>query len=298
MDAPACCIQGVITMSIEIIPVRPPHLPLLADICYRAFGQLHDRHRTPKDFENPDVATAVLKMMMENDSVAGFAAQIDGRIVGSNFINFIDAVAGVGPITVDPDCQARGAGRALMQAVLDESSRRGVNQVRLLQEAINTTSLSLYTSLGFAWRDSVAIMQPGGAQLDAAIRPMSENDLDAVDALSTSQYGASRHNEVRAALAMKFPAFVRERAGKVTAYLLPGFMGHGFAPNIAEMAALVVHAATAAPPMFHRVFVPLSQSELFRELLMRRSRTIKVMSYMTVGPYIPPSGTWMPSILN
>jgi hypothetical protein len=64
------------------------------------------------------------------------------------------------------------------------------------------------------------------------------------------------------------------------------------------MAGLIAHAAAAAPPPFHRVFVPLSHPELFRELLGRGCRTLKVMSYMTVGPYTAPRGVWMPSILN
>ena len=285
-------------MTYQITQVQPDQAPRLARICYEAFGALHERHNTPKDFESVEIATALFDMLVSNPSVAGFAAEANGKLLGSNFICFTDAVAGVGPITVDPNCQARGIGRSLMQAVLDEASRRGVAQVRLLQEAINTTSLSLYTSLGFAWRDSVAIMHTPGGHADATIRTMTESDLDAVEMIAESQYGASRGNEVRAAMRMKFPAFVREQKGRVTGYLLPGFMGHGFAPHVEDMAALVSHAATAAPPMFHRVFVPLSQSDLFRELLSRGCRTIKVMSYMTVGPYAPPRGAWMPSILN
>jgi hypothetical protein len=67
-----------------------------------------------------------------------------------------------------------------MMAVLDEAARRNVPDVRLLQEAINTTSLSLYTSLGFRWRDSVAVMQAAPApEADPAVRAMTEADLAA-----------------------------------------------------------------------------------------------------------------------
>jgi GNAT superfamily N-acetyltransferase len=287
------------SVAVDLVAVRPEHVPELARICYEAFGSLHDRHHVPRDFDSLETATMVLGMIAKTPSVAGFAATLGGKLVGSNFIAFTDEVAGVGPITVDPHCQAKGVGRALMQAVLDEANRRGVAQVRLLQEAVNTTSLSLYTSLGFAWRDSVAIMQAaaGGAG-DGTVREMTTADLDAVDAISRAQYGASRRNEIEAAKRAEFPAFVRERQGRVRAYLLPGFMGHGFGQDIEDMTALVSHAAASAPPPFHRVFVPLSQAELFRELLRRGCRTIKVMSYMTVGPYEQPRGMWMPSILN
>ncbi len=285
-------------MSIKITPVRPEHVPELARICYEAFGTLHDRHSTPRDFDSLETATMLLRMMAHAPSFAGFAALHEGTLVGSNFIAFADEVAGVGPITVDPRSQARGVGRALMRAVLEEASRRDVRPVRLLQEAINTTSLSLYTSLGFTWRDSVAIMQAAGGGTDGSVRAMTESDLDRVGEIAAAQYGASRLNEVRATLGMGLPAFVRERGGRVTAYLLPGFLGHGFGGDVADMVELVSHAAAAAPPAFHRVFVPLSQGDLFAQLLRRGCRTIKVMSYMTVGPYMPPRGAWMPSILN
>jgi len=56
---------------------------------------------------------------------------------------------GVGPITIAPDAQSRGTGRALMLAVMHEAARRAIRHVRLLQEAVNTTSLSRDTKLGF-----------------------------------------------------------------------------------------------------------------------------------------------------
>ncbi|MBX3377348.1 MAG: GNAT family N-acetyltransferase [Phycisphaeraceae bacterium] len=284
-------------MTIDLRPVVAADVKPLARICYEAFGALHERHSTPRDFDSLETAEMVIGMLASNPAFAGFAARVDGRLVGSNFISFVDEVAGVGPITVDPACQGAGVGKALMRAVLEEASRRGVQQVRLLQEAINTTSLSLYTSLGFEWRDSVAIMLAGGKG-DSACRPMRSRDLDSVERIAERQYGASRRREAESALAAGLPAFVRESRGEVTAYLLPGFMGHGFGPDVESMAALVGHAATTAPAMFHRIFAPLSQGSFYRELLRRGCRTVKVMSYMTVGPYTPPRGVWMPSILN
>lgn len=284
-------------MPLDIQPVTPADVKPLARICFEAFGSLHAKHSTPRDFDSLEVAESVIGMLASNSAFAGFAARLNGRLVGSNFVSFVDEVAGVGPITVDPSCQGAGVGKSLMRAVLDEASRRRVPQVRLLQEAINTTSLSLYTSLGFLWRDSVAIMQACG-DADPSCRAMSNGDLDAVDRIAMRHYGASRRHEVESALRAKLPALVREQHGEVVAYLLPGFMGHGFGSTIADMCSLVGHAAATVPAMFHRVFAPLSQGEFYRELLERGCRTVKVMSYMTIGPYTPPKSVWMPSILN
>ena len=46
-------------------------------------------------------------------------AEIDGRIVGSNFLDERSPIRGVGPITVAPEGQNSGVGRKLMQAVLE-----------------------------------------------------------------------------------------------------------------------------------------------------------------------------------
>lgn len=286
-------------MAIDIVPVRPEHADDIARIMFEAFAALHDRHATPRDFDDQETARMVTGLLTSSSDFRGYVALQDGRVIGSNFLSAADQVAGVGPITVDPSAQARGVGRALMQAVLDDARERGVAHVRLNQEAINTASLSLYSSLGFAWRDSVAVMLASNRPAqDPPVRAMTTADLPAVHALSTAIYGHSRRNEVAANLERGFPAFALERAGKLAAYLLPGFFGHGFAGEVDDMAALISHAGRHAPPAFHRVLVPLSNVALFNALLRRGSRTVKVLSYMAVGPWAPPRGTWLPSILN
>ena len=77
----------------------------------------------------------------------GVVAEVDGRIVGSNFLDERGPIRGVGPITVDPEGQNAGVGRKLMVAVM----KRGEEApgIRLLQDAFHMRSLSLYESLGF-----------------------------------------------------------------------------------------------------------------------------------------------------
>lgn len=283
--------------TLDLIPARPEHATELAAICFDAFGTLHARHNTPRDFDSPQAAAGMMAMFTSHPQIAGFAAKLGGKLVGSNFIVFMDEVAGVGPITVDPSCQAKGVGRALMRAVMAEAERRQIRHVRLLQEAINTTSLSLYTSLGFRWRESVAILEAAGSG-GRGVRAMTTRDLDTVDTLCREKYGHSRRNEIAGALAAGMPALVRERNGNISGYLLPGFVGHGCGESVEDMGELVSHAGATAPPGFKRVFAPLGEAGLFEELLRRGCRTVKVMSYMTMGPYARGQGVWMPSILN
>lgn len=286
-------------MAITLQPIRPDQIPEASRICFEAFGSLQDRHGVERDFDSVETAGLVVGMFASRPDYAGFVAlDDDGRtVLGSNFLGFSDAVAGVGPITVRPDAQSRGVGKLLMLAVMDEAARRGITRVRLMQEAINTTSLSLYTKLGFDWREACSLMRPAAAPVDdPRARPVMEADLPAIAAISTRQYHASRVNEVAGFLRMQLPGFLLRRDGRDVGYFFPGLLGHGFAETPDDMAALITHAARHAPPPFLKMLLPLSQSDLHRVLLERGCRTIKLLNYMSTGEYRAPTGAWMPCI--
>ena len=82
-------------------------------------------------------------MLLSHPGFYGVVAEADGRIVGSNCLDERSVIAGIGPITVDPLAQNRGAGRKLMQAVLDRCGERNAPGVRLVQMAFHNRSLSL-----------------------------------------------------------------------------------------------------------------------------------------------------------
>lgn len=284
-------------MSIRLFTPDATHVPELGRICFEAFGALQDRHAVERDFPSPDVATMVVGMFAARPDVFAVAAEVSGRIVGSNYIAFADPVASVGPITVDPRVQAGGVGRELMKAVMREAERRGVACVRLMQEAINTASLSLYSKLGFQWRECCALMQPVPAgEPDPRVRPMTADDLIAVDRISGQQFHFTRRGEVEIMLRGGVGGVVMERGGGVTGYFIPGLLGHGFAASHQDMLTLIGQAMRLAPPMFHRVIVPLGEHDTFTGLLRAGGRTVKMFNLMSTGPYRRPTGAWIPSI--
>ncbi len=195
-------------------PLEPRHVPELARICHHAFASLHDRHGLPRDIADVPTAEMILSHMAGRFDYSGVVALKDGRAVGSNFLLHADPVGGVGPITVDPAVQSQGIGRELMGWALQEAERRGVRGIRLFQEAINSTSLALYSRLGFTWRGVAASMQPKAAAADdPSIRPLSVTDLEDVRSLSEAAYGHSRAGDAAGLLAGNIPGFVREREG-------------------------------------------------------------------------------------
>lgn len=139
----------------------------LGRICFEAFKAISENHNFPPDFPAPEIAIGLISMLIARPDVYSVVAEDGGRVVGSNFLWESDAVAGVGPITVDPEAQNSAIGRALMNDILRRADERGFLSVRLVQAAFHNRSLSLYTKLGFNTVEPLSLMQ--GAPFDLKI---------------------------------------------------------------------------------------------------------------------------------
>jgi predicted N-acetyltransferase YhbS len=284
--------------GLELVRAESQHVGEIGRICYEAFKDLHDRHRFPLDLPSAALARQMLGMMVSRSDFYSVVALLDGQVVGSNFLSLSDPVAGIGPVSVEPCHQGKDIGLALMQDVVDQGRRRGIERVRLLQETINVGSLSLYASMGFDSREEVAYMQAAPAPAeDPSVRPVTEQDLPAVEGLSADIYRVSRRNEVAAAIRYGFSPLLRQRDARVTGYLIPGLFGHGVAESEDDACALIGEMARRLPPHAARFFCPVRQANFFRRVLKMGCRTIKVWTLMTLGPYQPPREVWMPSVL-
>ncbi len=103
---------------IAVRKARPEDAPVCGRICYEAFTKISTEHGFPPDFPSVEVATGVLSMMFTHPGFYCVVAESGGQILGSNCLDERSAIAGVGPITIDPEVQNKGVGRALMEAVL------------------------------------------------------------------------------------------------------------------------------------------------------------------------------------
>lgn len=282
-------------MTVELAAVKPEQVEELARICYRAFKDISDRHGFPTDFDSPGFAQMVLGNLVRDEDCYSVAAVVDGRTAGSNYLTTHDDVGSIGPVSVDPPMQGHGVGRAVMEGVLQYARENGIERVRLMQDSFNMMSLALYASLGFDTKTPVAMMEPARKE-DPNVREATSDDLPAVEELSRRIYRVSRRNEVGHLFGSPFQPFVRERAGAITGYFLPGFVGHGVAETEEDMLALVLHAAGRMPPQLARFFCPLTEGSLYRRFLAAGCRNIKVMNLMALGPYQDPDGVWLPSV--
>jgi GNAT superfamily N-acetyltransferase len=284
-------------LALELVPAKPEHVDEMGRKCYEAFKDIHDRHGFPPDFPSVAFARMVMGGLVQREDCYVVAAMENLQPAGSNGLLIPDEVGGVGPVSVEVPAQGRGIGRALMRDVLAHAERSGIEMVRLMQDSFNMGSLSLYASLGFDTKEPVAMMQPAPQPCpDGSVRPVMESDLPAIEELSRRIYKVNRRNEVASLMHPPFRPLLRERHGHVSGYFVLGMPGHGVAESEEDLLMLVGEAATGVPAEFARCFCPLAEGELYRKLLVAGGRAIKVMNLMTLGPYEPPDGVWMPSV--
>src|SRR5205814_3542849 len=191
-------------MNIKLRSGTPADAKICGTICYEAFKIVSEAHAFAPDFPAPEIAIDVLTRMLANPKFYSVVAEIDGRIVGSNFLDERNRIAGVGPVTVDPGVQNRAIGRSLMDAVHERASERNFPGVRLIQAGFHTRSLSLYAKLGYEVREHLACMQgnPLGISIDGhVVRPTTEADLDNCNRLCANVHGHDRAGELKEAIA-------------------------------------------------------------------------------------------------
>jgi len=284
-------------MNISLRSGTPADAEVCGRICYDAFKTISEAHGFAPDFPAQEVAIDVLTRMLANPKFYSVVAEVDGQIVGSNFLDERNAIAGLGPITVDPTVQNLAIGRRLMDAVHERAAKRNFAGVRLIQAGFHTRSLSLYTKLGYDVREPLACMQGKalGISIEGhVVRLATEADIDNCNRLCQQVHGQHRGGELRDEIA-KGSATVVERDGGITGYAtVIGFFGHAVGETNNDLKALIGAANGFAGPGF---LLPSRNGELFRWCLRNGLRITQPMALMSKGLYTEPVGAFLPSIL-
>jgi len=283
--------------KIQIRRATCEDIDVLGEICYRAFCVLADEHRFPHEFPDLEAANGVVRSMISTPGHYGIVAELDGRIAGSNFMDERSPIAGIGPISVDPEVQNAGAGRAMMQHMLERVATNKSPGVRLVQTAYHNRSLSLYAKLGFEIREPLSVMI--GPSINESVpeyevRRATEADLDACNRLCALVHGHDRGGELRDAIEGGTASVVEHR-GRITGYASGiGYAGHAVGESNEELKALI----SAAPEFLGcGPLIPSRNGELFRWCLNKGLRLMQQMTLMSVGLYNEPRFPFIPSIL-
>jgi len=291
------CASPHLTSPVAVRKARAEDAPVCGRICYEAFTKISTDHAFPPDFPSIEVAAGLLLMMFTHPGFYCVVAESGGQILGSNCLDERSAIAGVGPITIDPEAQNKGVGRALMEAVLARSAERGCQGTRLLQAAFHNRSLSLYTKLGFDTREPISAMQGPAIKSPIpgySVRPARMADLEECNRLCRSLHGHDRGGELREAIQER-TAVVAERESRIVAYAtLIGFFGHTVGESNSDVQALIANADAFLGP---GILVPTRNAGLFRWCLENGLRVVQPLTLMTLGFYKEPAGAYLPSIL-
>ncbi|HEY6153942.1 MAG TPA: GNAT family N-acetyltransferase [Candidatus Udaeobacter sp.] len=284
-------------MEVKVRSGTPADAEICGRICYDAFKMISEVHGFVPDFPSPEVAIDVLAKILANPQFYSVVAEVDGRIVGSNFLDERNTIAGVGPITVDPSAQNSTIGRRLMNAVHERAADRHFAGVRLIQAGFHTRSLSLYTKLGYDVREPLACMQGKaiGISIEGhVVRPATEADIDNCNRLCQRVHGHHRGGELREAIAKRSATVVEQDRG-ITGYAtVIGFFGHAVGETNNDLKALIGAAKEFLGPGF---LLPSRNGELFRWCLSNGLRITQPMTLMSRGVYNEPAGAFLPSIL-
>ncbi len=85
----------------------------------------------------------------ENKCARYFTVRTEGKVVGYGGMWLILDEAHITNIAVHPDYRNRGFGRLIMQTLMEEASRLGIERMTLEVRVSNCPAIHLYESMGF-----------------------------------------------------------------------------------------------------------------------------------------------------
>lgn len=285
-------------MSEIIREIKADDAEIAGKYIYEAFRGIAEQHNFPLDFPSIDAGRGFAEIWIKHPQIYGVAVE-NGAFLGSNFLTEYDEIRGVGPITVDPNAQAKGVGRRLMEAVLERG--RGAKGIRLVQAAYNTRSMSLYASLGFDVKEPLAHMEgaPNGeVPGDITVREMTSDDMEECGELHRRVHGFARNGELSLCM-QNFKPFVAIRDSRIVAYASTISMwqlNHGVAETERDMFALLTDASRQLGAPIS-LLLPTRQANFHRWALKAGLRMVQPMTLMAMGEYNDPRGTWFGSVL-
>ncbi|MDQ6606102.1 MAG: GNAT family N-acetyltransferase [Actinomycetota bacterium] len=266
-------------------------------IFYDAFAAIAVRHNLPIEPSSPEFTRFMVSNMLASDGFAGLIAERDGDVIGSAFVDERAVIAGIGPVTVDPETQDGGIGRTLMEAALRRQRERQVPGIRLVQTAYHYRSLALYAKLGFVVREPLSVLQGAPPTLSVpglGVRPAGPEDISTCGELCARVHGHDRNGELGDAIAAG-TATVVERPDRISAYATGfGYGWHAVAETNEDLIALL---GSARAFMGLGIFVPSRNAELLGWCLRHGLRIVQQSTLMTIGLYNEPRAAYLPSIL-
>lgn len=117
---------------------------------------------------------------------AALGAELDGRLVGSNFASGWGSVGFFGPLSVEPALWNQGVAQRLLEPTMDLFAKWGTRHIGLFTFAQSAKHVALYQKFGFWARFLTAVMA-----LPAKARPMPSGGIKFSDEVAQGREQAA-----------------------------------------------------------------------------------------------------------
>jgi GNAT superfamily N-acetyltransferase len=200
-------------MAVEVIvegcdamirPLKETDIPEAQRIVRLAFGAALG----VPDPENLASDMDYVKPRWRADASTAFAAEVKGKLVGSNFATRWGSVGSFGPLTIHPDYWNKGFAQQLMQPVMECFDRWKVTHAGLYTFSDSPKHIALYQKYGFYPRFLTAILSKSvvGSSKERDWKKLSEivpanhdSIVEACSRLTSLVYpGLNLESEIRA----------------------------------------------------------------------------------------------------
>ena len=251
------------TMTAKLRMATPEDADVAGRICCDAFAAIAAQHNFPADFPAPEFSIGLLTMMTGHPGFYGVVAERDGEVVGSNFLDERNPIAGVGPITVDPV----GAERRRRTPAHGGRARTGGGpRLRRCPAAAGRVPLPLALPVRVArlrhprTNRRVAGLATGRRHSGIRHCPATADDVAGANALCVRVHGHDRGGELTDAISQG-TATVVEHDGRITGYTTGvAFFGHTVGESNDDIRSLIGAVTEFGGP---GVLVPTRNSEPF-----------------------------------
>jgi len=196
------------TIGVRVRPLAAEDLAEADRICRVAFGTFLGMPEPEKMFGDADM----VRTRWRADPGAGLAAELDGRLAGSNFAANWGSVGFFGPLSVAPGYWDRAIAQRLLDATMELFAAWGTRHAGLFTFAQSAKHVGLYQKYGFWPRFLTAVMtspvNPGFRSGSVRLSGIGDGDLagaiTAVGELTDTVYpGLDLSREIRAVRAQR-----------------------------------------------------------------------------------------------
>ena len=298
-----------------IRPMRHEDRSEVAELIYISINHWYQTHGQAAIFQGgPKVTEVFYDVYAALDPGCGLVAEnkLTGRLMGSCFYHPRPHHISLGIMNVHPNHFGTGAGRALLQFIID-FSHRSDKPLRLTQSALNLDSFSLYNKAGFvprcAYQDMFIQVPSDGLAVSVAgaerVREATHDDVAAMAALEMNVSQITREQDYRYCIENQHgfwhtTVYENETGG------IDGFMiscGHAAMNMLGPCVALTQeHAAalildglnrfTGRSPVF---LVPVECDRLVQQMYLWGARNCELHFCQVLGSFQPFQGVSMPS---